>query len=532
MKTLLLGFSMTTLLSPFAAVGQNKSQNLFLITVEGLRRNIVLSLIIVLSACGCVSPNELLRAPVVGIPQNNQVPILVKAISDGDVRIEYHETDHSFSSFTEWKQLSDKNAYSTNLILKDLNSGTDYTYRVQFEDGHYSKWFKFRTFPAQGRAGKFNFIFSSCVREKYMGFNVFGQIEQLSPSFVALLGDQMYADYDGDVNKIELYLTNDSLRQVMAKKGEVILHEKSVVQAFRNKYNRVLDINFQNMASRIPLAAIWDDHDFGQDNSDSTYRYKEEAKKVFKENFPDYPFVRRDRGLYYKFSIADVDVFVLDERWYRSPMQTEDGEAKTMLGSEQLEWLLNGLKDSKAKIKIVFSGVSLNDYGFDISSDRPGHDNWTGYKFERNKIMSFINDNDIKGVLVFSGDQHYPSANILNWKRPPRPISRTDKSIEYSLRDLGPAVFDFSASPLNYKRSTGDSLVAENQQNRKYSYEIFRPEWAMPGGVKKDDDIAISVYGVTEIDTESSPAKISVRFYALDFKIATMVEIYSTTITY
>jgi phosphodiesterase/alkaline phosphatase D-like protein len=365
-----------------------------------------------------------------------------------------------------------------------------------------------------------------------MGYNVFGQIALLSPTFVALLGDQMYADYDGNVNKIELYLANDSLRQAMAKKGEVILREKSVVQAFRNKYSRVLDINFQNMASCIPLATIWDDHDFGQDNSDSTYRYKEAAKKVFKENFPDYPFVRRDRGLYYKFSIANVDAFVLDERWYRSPMQTEDGESKTMLGHEQLEWLLNELENSKAKFKIIFSGVSLNDYGGDISSDRPGIDNWRGYRFERDKLLTFIRDHDIKGVFVFSGDQHYPSAHILNWEKPIVPVSRTDKSTEYSLRDLGTAVFDFSASPLNYKRSTGDTLPAENQLNPKFSYEIFRPEWAMPGGVKKEDDIAISVYGVTEIDTQSLPAKVSVKFYTLDFKTATMVEIYSTVITY
>ncbi len=493
---------------------------------------IVLTIVVMFLSCGCVSTNDLLRAPTVGIAYDNQVPILVKGISEGKVRIEYHKTADPSSSFTDWGQLSDENSFSTNLFLKDLNAGTDYSYRVEFEDGHYSKWFKFKTFPAQGKAGKFDFIFSACAREKYLGYNVFGQIELLSPSFVALLGDQMYADYDGDVNKIELYLTNDSLRQVMVKKGEIILNDKTVLQAFRNKYNRVFDINFQNMASSIPLMAVWDDHDYGNDNSDSTYPYKEEARKVFKENFPHYSFVQKDGGIYYKFSIADADIFVLDVRWYRSPMQTDDGERKTMLGDEQLEWLLNELKNSKAKIKIVFSGVSLNDYGGDTSSDRDGYDNWSGYKFERNKILSFIDDNEIKGVLVFSGDQHYPSSYILNWKKPLRPISRTDSSTEYSLRDLGPAVFDFSASPLNYKRSTGDTLIAENQENPQYSFEIFRPEWAMPGKVKKDAAAAISVFGLAEIDTESIPAKISVRFFELDSKTSTMVEIYKTTVTY
>jgi len=74
----------------------------------------------------------------------------------------------------------------------------------------------------------------------------------------------MYADYDGDIN---------------------IGPPNSVVPALRSKYTRNFDDHFQAMSSKIPIVAIWDDHDYGQDNSDSTYRYKEEAKKVFKESY-------------------------------------------------------------------------------------------------------------------------------------------------------------------------------------------------------------------------------------------------------
>ena len=213
------------------------------------------------------------------------------------------------------------------------------------------------------KQGKFSFVFSACLREKYLGFNIFEKIEQLSPTFVALLGDQMYGDYDGDLNKLEQYLANDRLRKKMIEEGETILSDKTVLQAFRNKYSRVFNENFQRLTASIPLMAMWDDHDYGKDNSDGTYPYKEEAKRVFKESYPVYPFEVENGGIYYKFSIADVDVFVLDARWYRSPMQNEDGEDKKMLGDEQLVWLLNGLKGSKAAFKIVFSSVSLNDYG-------------------------------------------------------------------------------------------------------------------------------------------------------------------------
>ncbi len=285
----------------------------------------ILLLILILFACSRKESNDLLRQPVVGIIQNNQVPILIKTIAESEVRIEYKRTDESPGRFTEWEKLSDEYSNSANLILTDLNSNTKYNYRVEFGDGNYSKWFRFKTFPEQGIAGKFNFIFSACLREKYMGYNIFEKIEQSSPSFVALLGDQMYSDYDGNLNELELYINNDSIRQAMVEEGEIILDDKTVLGAFRNKYNRVFDVNFQNMVSSIPLMAIWDDHDYGLDNSDRTYPYKKEARKVFKENFPDYSFVVKDGGIYYKFSIADVDIFVLATRWYRSPMQNEDG---------------------------------------------------------------------------------------------------------------------------------------------------------------------------------------------------------------
>ncbi|MCH7963266.1 MAG: alkaline phosphatase D family protein [Bacteroidetes bacterium] len=493
----------------------------------------ILLLILILFACSRKESNDLLRQPVVGIIQNNQVPILIKTIAESEVRIEYKRTDESPGRFTEWEKLSDEYSNSANLILTDLNSNTKYNYRVEFGDGNYSKWFRFKTFPEQGIAGKFNFIFSACLREKYMGYNIFEKIEQSSPSFVALLGDQMYSDYDGNLNELELYLNNDSIRQAMVEEGEIILDDKTVLGAFRNKYNRVFDVNFQNMVSSIPLMAIWDDHDYGLDNSDRTYPYKKEARKVFKENFPDYSFVVKDGGIYYKFSIADVDIFVLDTRWYRSPMQNEDGEMKTMLGSEQLEWLLIELKNSKAKFKIVFSSVPSNDYGGDTSSGRDGFDSWMGYTFERNKILSFIEKNQIYGVMIFSGDQHYPSSHILNWKSPLNYVSRTDSSIEYSFENLGTAVFDFSASPLHYRKTTGHLLIPANQEDPHFSYEIFRPEWAMPEKVEYNDDIIItSVYGVAEIDTESSTANVTVKFYELNSETSKMVEIYCIKVTY
>jgi len=450
----------------------------------------------------------LLRSPVVGVMQDNQISVLVKGTQPGLVRIDYHTIGDTANSFTEWVRLSYSKDLSVSLFLTNLEYSQIYEYRVEFDDETHTEWFTFTTFPEPYQPGRFSFVFSACFRDKYTPHNVFDYISTLSPTFVALLGDQIYADLDGDINIGPPY---------------------SVLPALRSKYARNFDEHFRTMSSHVPVVAIWDDHDYGRDNSDSTYPYKEEAKRVFKESYPVYPFEVGNGGLYYKFTIADADIFVLDTRWYRSPMQDSDIEGKTMLGEGQLLWLLTGLKQSTAPFKIVFSSVSLNDYGGDTSSGRPGFDSWMGYKFERSKILSFIEENQIQGVLVFSGDQHYPSAHILNWQAPLNSFSQTDTSIVYSLSDLGSAVFDFSASPLHYTRATGFPLIQGNQNNPRYSFEVYRAEWANPGNAAADNSLT-SVYGFVEVDTKSSEESVSVKFYELDSENKRMMQLYKITV--
>ncbi len=466
-------------------------------------------LLICQSIIFALDSDGLSRSPIVGIIQGNQVPILVKGIAPGNVRIEYHDVNSSVSKFSEWGSLSYGDDLTKNLILNEINYNTEYTYRVIFANGGSSEWFTFSAFPKQSQSGEFSFVFSACVRDKWVPHKIFDYISTLSPTFVVLLGDQMYADYDGNINT-----------------GP----PNSVVPALRAKYTRNFDEHFQAMSSNIPIVAIWDDHDYGQDNSDSTYRYKEETKKVFKESFPIYPFQVEDEGIYYQFKIADVDIFVLDTRWYRSPMDEVDNENKTILGEEQLSWLLSGLKQSTSLFKIIFSSVSMNDYGGDTSTGRDGFDSWMGYTFERNKILSFIEENQIYGVMVFSGDQHYPSAHILNWNVPLNSVSQTDTSIVYSLSDLDRAVFDFSSSPIHYTRATGHPLIQENQNNPLYSFEVFRAEWGKPGNPAADNSLT-SVYGLVEVDTKNLTKSVSVTFYELDSANEIMISLYNITVT-
>jgi alkaline phosphatase D len=452
--------------------------------------------------------NDLVRAPIVGLVYNNQVTISIKGDNDGRVRLEYRQDGDSQVTIRGWQSLNYSENFTTDFLLTPIKPNTAYDYRLEFESGFQSQWYRFSTFPPKGKPGRFNFVFSACAREREKPHPIFSHIEGISPTFVALLGDNMYADYDGDVNAAP---------------------PSDVLDMFRQKYRRNLDEHFQKMSSAIPIVAIWDDHDYGQDNSDRNYRYKQVARDALKETFPDYPYIVEDGGLYYRFTIADVDFFALDARWYRSPMQDQDGPQKTMLGSEQLAWLLRELRESASTFKIVFSSVSLNDYGGDTSSGRSGYDSWMDYKFERDQILSAITQNQIHGVMLFSGDQHYPSAHILNWNAPLTPIEQTATSVVYSLRELGTAVFDFSASPLHYRRAIGEPLIAERQLDPRYSFEIYRADWGR--SENKTPKVVTSVYGLAEIDTESAIKKVTVKFFELNSKSGDMDELYRIEVT-
>ena len=104
---------------------------------------------------------ELSRSPIVGIIQDNQVPIKVKGTSTGNVRIEYFEGNDSVSNFSQWEYLSYSDDLTKSLMLNDINYNTEYTYRAIFADGSSSEWFSFSTFTQQSQSGEFSFVFST-----------------------------------------------------------------------------------------------------------------------------------------------------------------------------------------------------------------------------------------------------------------------------------------------------------------------------------------------------------------------------------
>ena len=75
----------------------------------------------------------------------------------------------------------------------------------------------------------------------------------------------------------------------------------------------------QPLMRSTAMFAIWDDHDFGPNNSDRTWKWKDVAFEVFREYFPGDYGLPGAAGCFHKFSWGDIDVFMLDDRSFRDP---------------------------------------------------------------------------------------------------------------------------------------------------------------------------------------------------------------------
>lgn len=170
---------------------------------------------------------------------------------------------------------------------------------------------------------------------------------------------------------------------------------------YRYSHDRQTPILQPFLASR-PHYAIWDDHDFGPNDSNMSFPLRDVATQTFNDYWANpAPAAPDGKGVYTQFSWSDADFFLLDNRYFRTSHRLSDKDPeKTYLGKTQMQWLKNALLTSRAAFKFVVSGSQilnpLNDF-----------ECMTQYKREYDELLNFIVEQRVEGVVFLSGDRHY-----------------------------------------------------------------------------------------------------------------------------
>ncbi len=326
---------------------------------------------------------RLMEGPMVGAVTPGSIVFWGRASGEFDVVVEY-STDPQLATTQKSAPVraGATNDFTVRVTVEGLAPGTRYYYRM-LVDGIADRYrltpFATRTAPA-GPA-PFRLAFGSCARHQLDAEQpVFRAITAAEPDVFFWLGDNIYAD-----SASEWVFAEDYRRQ------------RSIASTLP-------------LMRSVPQLAIWDDHDFGLNNSDRTSPVRDASLAAFRNYWANPSYGLPDGpGIYFQYAYGGVDFFMLDGRYHRAPNTDPDGPEKSFLGKRQGEWLRESLLASRAPFKVLACGSGWS------SEDGPTGDTWGAFITERNALFDFIRDNRIEGVFLISGDTHYGEVNAIPW---------------------------------------------------------------------------------------------------------------------
>jgi alkaline phosphatase D len=409
--------------------------------------------------------NPLLQSgPMLGYSDMRESMIWVQTTSPAEVYAAYFDlTNPKIIRHTNKIRTTKEFAFTARLIADSVEPGNHYSYKIYINGKPvklpYSTEFRtpsiwrWRTDPPE-----FTMLTGSCAyinQQEYdrtgkpygSDYKVFTSMAQQKADFMLWLGDNLYLrepDWNTWTGIIKRYNHTRSLPEL------------------------------QPLLASTQNYAIWDDHDYGPDNSNKSFVNKNQTLQAFRLFWGNPTYGTGDiEGAITSFQWGDADFFLLDNRTYRDPDEIIK-ENKTMLGEKQLEWLLDNLVTSKATFKIVALGcqfLSDADVAAEIYSAN-------GFAKERQQIIDFIYQYNIRNVIFLTGDVHFSEMSILK-------------------QDGKPTIYDCTFSAL----TSGSNTSGASWKN------TFR----IPGTVVMEHN-----YGMLKFTGPAKPRKLMINCYNAD----------------
>ncbi|RJP73865.1 MAG: alkaline phosphatase family protein [Ignavibacteriales bacterium] len=355
-------------------------------------------LLIILAAFTFIYPqsSKLQSGPMVGYSEMREVALWLQTTQPAKVKISYWDKKNpKHKYFTDEKTTKKEEGFTSTLIADEVEPGRHYNYEVYIDEKPIQlkqpcefqtlKLWQWREDPPE-----FSFVAGSCayVNESqydrpgkpYGGnYEIYNSIFERHPDFMVWLGDNYYLR-EPDWN---------SWTGIIKR----ITHTRSLPE-------------MQPLLSSVHNYAIWDDHDFGPNNSDRSFIHKDLTLKAFKLFWPALSYGVNDKpGIASKFEWGDAEFFMMDDRYYRSPDDSKTGK-RELLGKDQLKWLIEALVSSNATFKFIAIGGQ-------VLSTEEASETYLTYKEEREELLTAIKNEGLTGVIFLTGDRHFSEITKL-----------------------------------------------------------------------------------------------------------------------
>jgi phosphodiesterase/alkaline phosphatase D-like protein len=232
---------------------------------------------------------------------------------------------------------------------------------------------RFRTFPL-GKSS-FRVAFGSCGDFRAPNQSAYDAIRGERPLLFINMGDLHYSD------------TNST-----------------VPDDYRFNYDNVLGHPAQGALYRsVPVAYMWDDHDYCGNNADTTATGRDTARQVYRERVPHYQLGTPGSTMAQAFTIGRVRFIMTDLRSASVSSNQKESASKTKLGTAQKTWFKQELINARDGGFPLIVWVCPDPW---IAKAQIGDDTWGGHAMERTEIANFIRDNRISNLVLLSGDMH------------------------------------------------------------------------------------------------------------------------------
>ncbi len=269
----------------------------------------------------------------------------------------------------------------------------------------------FRAAPAPSPTGRVTVAFGSCVKDSNgVGVPVFRAMAAAKPDVVVFGGDNCY-------------FVDDDWES----------HEKMLARHLETRRHADL----QELIRTTPCYAVWDDHDYGPNNSDRTFANKRGALRAFRQVWANPSFgTDAVEGCFGSFRRGPVEVFLMDDRFHKF-VETPEKAERTIWGREQFDWLRRSLEASRAPVKLIVNGTQFMFQG----SSGEGH--YREARREYRRFLDFVDEHRIGGIVFLTGDRHTTE------------LMRLDRAGK-------PAILEFTSSPIQRDRRVGPLAEREN----------------------------------------------------------------------
>ncbi len=262
------------------------------------------------------------------------------------------------------------------LNMSSLQSDTEYFYGVEVAGvvrAEPQSRGRFRTFPL-GRAS-FKIAFGSCGDFRAADQRAYEAVLAERPLLFINTGDLHYSDINS---------TN--------------------IDDYRSNYDAVLSQPQQSALYRgVPIAYMWDDHDFCGNDSDGNAVGRDTARNAYKERVPHYPIASAGGTIAQVFTIGRVRFIMTDVRSAANDSGIKESATKTRLGATQKAWFKQELISARDAGFPLIVWINTNPW---IDAPLVGADSWAGWATERTELANFIRDNRISNLAILSGDMH------------------------------------------------------------------------------------------------------------------------------